>query len=143
MKDDFTHTILHQTNLDKLNIVGPAKNVLNILDHDPHEVTLGCPAKFPFEYPSIAQIHVIQHPNFSQNWYLLLIWELRSKMSLFCKYLVKCLCFWNLILKKSRYMYNSTLALLSSIHVLSFNFFFSFWKFKWNSRLLILSPTQK
>ena len=62
----FTHTILHQTNLDKLNILGPAKNVLNILDH-PHEVTLGCPAKFPFEYPSIAQIHVMPHPNFSQN----------------------------------------------------------------------------
>ena len=45
-------------------------------------------------------------------------------MPLFWNYLTKCFCFWNLILTKLSYRWNSTLAISSSMHILSLKFFF-------------------
>ena len=53
IKDDFAHKILHQTNLDRLNIHGTSK------------ITFKCPGNLASYHLNIriAQIYAIQHPN--------------------------------------------------------------------------------
>ena len=73
-----------------------------------------------------------------ENRHLPLLFKLCSKKPMFWNYLSKCLYFLKLILTKSSYRWNLTLAMVSSIHILSHKFF---WKFKWNLTLLMSSFT--